>query len=101
MSSIVTLPRCLSEPLGGSPLSLAMQSGKLAGLEHPWPGSVEEWRRATAAVRGRFNGDDWLRRLAPALGDSTAIPALTRAAKTGVVVTTGQQAGLFGGPLLT
>src|SRR5438874_873140 len=101
MSQRMTLPRVVTEALGGSPLSIAMQGGKVPGLEHPWPSSPDEWRSAATAVRSRFTSDDWLRRLAPAFGESAATPALARAAKHGIVVTTGQQAGLFGGPMLT
>lgn len=97
----MTLPRVLTEPLGGSKLSLAMQSGAIPAMGKPWPTSPDEWRRAAAAVRARFKGDAWWRELAPAFGDSSVLPSLTRAAKDGVVVTTGQQAGLFGGHLLT
>jgi bacillithiol synthase len=99
--SHMTLPRILTEALGGSPLSIAMQQGKIPGIDQPWPKSANEWRSAAVAVRSRFASDDWLQRLSPAFGRSASIPALARAAKHGVVVTTGQQAGLFGGPMLT
>jgi uncharacterized protein YllA (UPF0747 family) len=101
MSTAVTLPRVLTEPLGGSKLSLAMQRGEVRGLGKPWPTSPDEWRSAGKAVRGRFKGDAWWKELAPAFGDTAVLPSLTRAAKDGLVVTTGQQAGLFGGHMLT
>ncbi len=101
MSTAVTLPRVLTEPLGGSKLSLAMQRGEIPGLGQPWPMTPDEWRSAAKAVRGRFKGDGWWRELAPAFGDTAVLPSLTRAAKDGLVVSTGQQAGLFGGHMLT
>jgi bacillithiol synthase len=101
MSGRMTLPRVLTSALGGSPLSLAMQRGDVPDLERPWPRSTEQWRTAATDVRRRFDGDKWLKQLAPAIGDTAAITALGRAAKDGVVVTTGQQAGLFGGHMLT
>src|SRR5258708_5963072 len=101
MSTAVTLPRVLTEPLGGSTLSQAMQRGQIPGLGKPWPTSPDEWRAAANAVRARFKGDAWWKDLAPAFGDTAVLPSLTRAAKDGLVVTTGQQAGLFGGHMLT
>src|SRR5258708_6909152 len=101
MSTAVTLPRILTEPLGGSKLSLAMQRGEIPALGQPWPTSPDEWRNAAKAVRGRFKGDAWWKELAPAFGDTAVLPSLTRAVKDGLVVTTGQQAGLFGGHMLT
>src|SRR5205823_5667901 len=101
MSTAVTLPRVVTEPLGGSKLSLAMQRGEIPGLSKPWPMSPDEWRKAAMALRGRFKGDVWWKDLAPAFGDTAVLPSLTRAAKDGLVITTGQQAGLFGGPMLT
>ena len=101
MSSLVTLPRVITEPLGGSKLSVAVQRGEIPGIGLSAPRSREDWRTAAAAVRGRFDGDAWLRQLAPALGNTAELPMLQRAAKSGIVVTTGQQAGLFGGHMLT
>lgn len=101
MLAAMTLPRVVTEPLGGSKLSRAMQRGEIPGMASPWPMSVDEWRGAATAVRGRFNGVDWLGALAPAFGDAASLPSLVRAARDGVVVTTGQQPGLFGGHMLT
>ena len=58
-----------------------------------------------AEVRGG-SGANWLDALMPALGDTfAASPAAQRLARSaggrGVVVTTGQQPGLFGGPIYT
>lgn len=95
----MTLPRVLTEPLGGSKLSRAMQRGEVPGIEQPWPTTPEAWKARASAVRSRIGGT-WLDALAPAFGEAD-LPQLARAAKEGVVVTTGQQAGLFGGHMLT
>ena len=95
------LPRVLTESIGGSKLSQAMQRGEIEGLGNSWPITPAGWTSAAQAVRGRFDGDAWLTQLAPALGETATLPALTRAAASGIVVTTGQQAGLFGGHMLT
>jgi uncharacterized protein YllA (UPF0747 family) len=96
----MSLPRVLTESIGGSKLSKAMQAGEVPGIGQPWPASAKEWKARAKDVRGRI-GAGWLDRLAPAFGESAKLPQLVRAAKDGVVVTTGQQAGLFGGPMLT
>ena len=96
----MTLPRVLTESIGGSKLSLAMQRGEIAGVERPWPSTPDAWKSRAGEARERV-GRDWLDRLAPAFGDTAGLPALRRAANDGVVVTTGQQAGLFGGHMLT
>ena len=101
MTTTVALPRVLSESLGGSKLSRAMQVGDVPGLSRPRPLTAAEWRTAANEVRRRFNGDAWLKALAPAFGDSATLPGLIRAANDGILVTTGQQAGLFGGHMLT
>lgn len=90
-------------PLGGSPLSRALQDGP-AGAE--WlaarPASVEAWKAHALAVRQSMQGNDWLTALAPAFAATgVAAERLARAAADGVVVTTGQQPGLFGGPTYT
>ena len=96
--------RILSEPLGGSPLSLLMQRGGAPGEWMPsMPQGPEEWRRIAAQ---RADAADWRAMwdaLAPAI-DATGAAAdrLERVRREGgVVVTTGQQPGLFGGPVYT
>ncbi len=96
----MTIPRVLTESLGGSKLSQAMQRGDIQGIERPWPATPDAWKSRVEAVRGRFDSG-WLDRLAPAFGNTATLPELVRAARDGVVVTTGQQAGLFGGHMLT
>jgi uncharacterized protein YllA (UPF0747 family) len=64
---------------------------------------AEGWKRRVAETAAEFQGGAWLRSLAPALAaKGAAAERLQRvAASGGVVVTTGQQPGLFGGPLYT
>ncbi|WP_461412166.1 bacillithiol biosynthesis protein BshC [Gemmatimonas sp.] len=90
-------------PLGGSALSRALQDGAV-GAE--WlaarPTSAEAWKAHALAVRESLHGSDWLTALAPAFAATgVAAERLARAAADGVVVTTGQQPGLFGGPTYT
>ena len=96
-------PRVLSQSLSASPLATAA----IAGTARPdWyeqvPRSTAAWNARIDAVRLE-SGRDWLARLAPAFEASGK--AKTRleasAAGSGVVVTTGQQPGLFGGPIYT
>ena len=94
--------RVLTRPLGGS--SLAELAGRAdGGTFYPQrPRTTQEWRRHIEDVRRRTPGD-WLSPLAPAIDASGAAAArLDRAARNGgVLVTTGQQPGLFGGPIFT
>ena len=93
--------RVLTEPLGGSELGRAVQAGTLPAAIQPWwPRSAAEWSAHVSRVRASAPAD-WLPALAPALGAGAAAERLGRAAREGIVVTTGQQAGLFGGPLYT
>lgn len=89
--------------LGGSTLSQAVQGGEV-GAE--WyaarPASPRAWRSHAMAVRESLGGVDWFAALAPAFAATgAAAERLARAAADGVVVTTGQQPGLFGGPVYT
>jgi uncharacterized protein YllA (UPF0747 family) len=93
-----------TEPLGGSALSRLIQDrGAPAHWAVAAPGSLDAWRARSDATRAAFHGNDWL----AAIGDavSAAGPGrerLERVARAGgVVVTTGQQPGLFGGPIYT
>ncbi len=95
--------RVITEALGGSPLSLAVQTRRLpAEIRPSWPATTDEWRSHADRVR-RSASSRWLEAIRPALDPSG--PAAQRlhraAAERGVVVTTGQQAALFGGPLYT
>jgi uncharacterized protein YllA (UPF0747 family) len=94
----------VTEPLGGSPLSRLVQGTPAAGKWlAPRPASVAEWR---AAARARAAEPGWRDRwaaLEPALmATGAAAERLARVEREGgVVVTTGQQPGLFGGPIYT
>jgi len=96
--------RILTEPLGGSPLSQSLQRGDAPAS---WRGSApldaESWARR---ARERAGARDWSAmwsNLEPALAATgEAAARLERVRRGGgVVVTTGQQPGLFGGPIYT
>jgi len=90
-------------PLGGSRLSQALQGGAVGdGWYVPRPRTVAGWRTQAQVVRDEAAAKDWLAPLAPAFAATgRAAERLARAAAEGVVVTTGQQPGLFGGPMYT
>jgi uncharacterized protein YllA (UPF0747 family) len=94
--------RVLTEPLGGSALSRLAQAGE--GPIHWYPArpaSPGEWRSYVEALRHSAPGwPDLLLRAASPGG--SALRRLENAAREGgIVVTTGQQPGLFGGPIYT
>jgi len=105
-------PRVLTEPLGGSPLSLAVQARRLPADLQLWrPSSQDAWRAHADRVRHGASAQ-WLDAIRPAIAASgVAAKRLERVAGVGggagggtdrgIVVTTGQQPGLFGGPLYT
>lgn len=101
-------PRVITEPLGGSPLSLAVQSGRLPGDLQLWrPETLGAWKEHADRVRND-TPPAWLDAIRPAMTPGgAAAKRLERVATTGagpargIVVTTGQQPGLFGGPLYT
>ncbi|MFL5616994.1 MAG: bacillithiol biosynthesis BshC [Gemmatimonadaceae bacterium] len=96
--------RILSEPLGGTPLSLLLQRGEAPS---DWlrgtPVGRDGWRELAAERTGMRDWDSTWSALEPALAASG--PAADRLARVrregGIVVTTGQQPGLFGGPIYT
>ena len=92
----------LTEMLGGSALSRAARAGELDGR---WYRSTPEgrggWERYVREVRDSVRAS-WLAEVLPAIEPAgVAAERLERAAASGVVITTGQQPGLFGGPLMT
>jgi len=96
--------RILTEPLGGSALSQAIQQGRVpASWRAPQPADVESWAtrvRARAAARDWATAWDHLDAAIVATGEAKR--RLDRVRRDGgVVVTTGQQPGLFGGPIYT
>jgi bacillithiol biosynthesis cysteine-adding enzyme BshC len=92
-----------TEPIGGSPLARAAIDGALGEWYVPRPASVDGWRLRAETVRKSFEGRTWLDALRPAFGATGAAAArLERVVNgRGIVVTTGQQPGLFGGPVYT
>lgn len=95
----------LDTPLGGSSLARAAIAGdaRVAQWYPARPVGAEAWRARLAGVQARFRERDWLAALAPAIAaEGPAAERLHRVARDGgVLVTTGQQPGLFGGPLYT
>jgi bacillithiol synthase len=101
--SPVNTPRVVTEPLTGNPLAVATIAGAApVGWYEPLPRDANSWRERLQSVRSEF-ADDWLTKLAPAFAATgKAKERLDAAAgRRGVVVTTGQQPGLFGGPVYT
>lgn len=96
-------PRVITEPLTGNPLAVATIAGKApAGWYESQPRDVAGWRERLETTRSDFPGD-WLARLGPAI-EATGKAKERLESVTGgrgVVVTTGQQPGLFGGPVYT
>lgn len=90
-------------PLGGSELSCALQDNpQFHDWLHPRPGSADAWRARVATLQHAARETDWFTPLAPAFAATgKAADRLGQAAAHGVVVTTGQQPGLFGGPAYT
>lgn len=101
----VTRAQVVTESLGGSPLSRAIQDGTLpAALQPGRPASAQEWSEHVSRARDRFgSGARWYADLEPAIrpGGEAARRLARVVADRGVVVTTGQQPGLFGGPVYT
>jgi len=96
----VTPPRVVAEPVGGGPLARAAVEGRTpTGWYAPRPKGAAAWRTHAEQVRAQVNAD-WLTALAPAFNASGAAARRLEsvAQGRGVVVTTGQQPGLFGGP---
>ncbi len=91
-----------TESLGGSPLSVAARAGRLSDWYPPLPRDARGWRAHAGSVADDV-ARDWLDGLAPAFAASGA--AAKRLAESangrGVVITTGQQPGLFGGAIMT
>jgi len=94
----MTQPEVYTERLGGSPLSRAAQAGDFdARWYRPRPVGRSAWTEYAHAVAESVS-QTWLADLhAAILPKAAAAERLERAAKGGVVITTGQQPGLFGG----
>jgi uncharacterized protein YllA (UPF0747 family) len=97
-------PRVERLPLAMSPLATAVRDGNLpAGFTAETPHSMQAWRNHIDVCREPMMGLGWATTLREAMRPSGA--AAARLARVsggqGVVVTTGQQPGLFGGPMYT
>ncbi|MBV6520987.1 MAG: putative cysteine ligase BshC [Gemmatimonadaceae bacterium] len=102
-SDSVSALRIVTEALGGGPLARAGLAGAVPpGWYVPPPVTPEAWRQRATEVKSSIDSG-WLDRLWPAMEPSgPAAERLTRVARcSGVVVTSGQQPGLFGGPIYT
>ncbi len=95
-------PVIRTEALGGSSLSRAGRTGSLPQWYRPAPSDTDGWRTYARSVADSVSSN-WHDELRDAIASSGAAAArLSRSANgQGVVVTTGQQPGLFGGPLMT
>lgn len=90
------------------PVQLALPPVAARGRDDPGSGQwyvrrpdSDGWRARAAAVRSSMPGG-WLDSILPAIEPrGAAEKRLRAAAERGIVVTTGQQPGLFGGPLYT
>lgn len=95
----------VTESLGGSSLADAALDNRAPGAWYATrPAGSAAWAERVNVLRDEFEGQDWFTPLRAAFtnpaGDGAA--RLARAAAAGgVVVTTGQQPGLFGGPIYT
>jgi bacillithiol biosynthesis cysteine-adding enzyme BshC len=93
----------ITEPLSGNPLAVASMSGTApTGWYEPLPRDASSWRERLESVRSEFAGD-WVARLEPAFASTGKAKERLDAVAggRGAVVTTGQQPGLFGGPVYT
>lgn len=99
----MTEPIVRTETLGGSPLARAAMDGRLGDWYPARPTTPQGWKARVDAVRGDTKQRGWLNAIHPAFAATGAAAArLERVAGgRGVVVTTGQQPGLFGGPIYT
>jgi bacillithiol biosynthesis cysteine-adding enzyme BshC len=99
----MTLPVIVTEELGGSPLARAAQRDELSQWYPKRPRTIDEWRAYLRRVADTGPAKEWLTRIRPSIEPSGAAAArIERVAReNGVIVSTGQQAGLFGGPLYT
>jgi bacillithiol synthase len=99
----MTDPIVRTDALGGSALARAAMDGRVSDWYATPPASPGAWRARAQSVRASLKNPAWLDAVRPAIAPSgTAAARLDRVANgRGVVVTTGQQPGLFGGPIYT
>ncbi|MGQ0765137.1 MAG: bacillithiol biosynthesis protein BshC [Gemmatimonadota bacterium] len=92
--------RLVAEAIGGTMLARRVTDGESLPWYLPRPAGSAAWRERALEV-SRAAPTTWLEDSAPALSRTGAALLEPVAAGRGVVVTTGQQPGLFGGPLYT
>jgi bacillithiol biosynthesis cysteine-adding enzyme BshC len=96
-------PRIVSQLLAGNPLAAAVIAGNPPpGWYEPVPTDAAAWRERVESLRSD-SATDWLAKLAPAFEATGKAKERLEASSEGrgVVVTTGQQPGLLGGPIYT
>lgn len=96
-------PRVITDALSGNPLAVAAMAGTVpAGWYESLPRDAKSWRERLQSVRSEF-APDWSMKLSAAFAATGRAKERLDAAANGkgVVVTTGQQPGLFGGPVYT
>ncbi len=95
--------RVISTPIAGSGLTrIGVQESSSSRWFAPVPASPGEWRARAGRIRDALVHEDWLAVLDSGFDASgPAAGRLERASSSGFAVTTGQQPGLFGGPLYT
>ena len=95
--------RAITRRIGGSALAQRALDGGLPEWFAPRPHGGEGWAAAAAQVAGEFADRSWLADLLPAFdpdpSDAAAERLRAAGGAGGLVVTGGQQPGLFGGPL--
>ena len=102
-TAAATTVEILTDRLGGSALAEAIVSCRAPGGWVPSvPRGSTAWTERVAAIQGAASRE-LASAVRPAFGpvDGAARDRLDRALRDGLVVTTGQQPGLFGGPLYT
>src|SRR5207249_2998677 len=97
-------PLVVTEPLGSSAFVQQALGNQSSAWYRARPTDVGSWRDYLREVSAGASGA-WARDVGAAFGDAPHSAAHSRlnrvAAGHGVLITTGQQTGLFGGPLLT
>jgi bacillithiol biosynthesis cysteine-adding enzyme BshC len=93
--------KAISRDIGGSALARSALAGELPAWYGAKLRGATDWKSAASEVADEFGGRQWLIDLLPALEPSGEAESRLRAsaAPGGLVVTGGQQPGLFGGPL--
>jgi bacillithiol synthase len=99
----VTAPRVITQSIADAQTAVdSLSSERARDWYVPRPPDAESWRRRCDYVRSEFPSN-WLERLYAAIAPSGRARERLEsvAGGRGVVVTTGQQPGLFGGPVYT